>query len=356
MKSVNSRKSRSRSAPPPSSLTWTANAVKKFRAALVAWFRREGRDYPWRRTHDPYAVLVSEVMLQQTQIATVLGRGYYARWMEQFPDVQTLAGAREDQILKAWEGLGYYTRARNLQRAARTVMERHAGTFPHTLEAVAALPGVGRYTAGAVLSFAFNKAAPIVDGNIARVLARVFGIQEPVNSPAGQRRLWSLAEELLDFKHPRDYNSALMELGQRVCTPRRPQCGDCPVRVSCASTGEAAEKLPVKKPARATEFVNEHVLWSVQRSRLLMVQETGPRRRGLWRLPLRTAGETAPLALKHRAQYSITHHRVTLHIHDAPDAKPRDGEVWQPLSALPALAMPGPVRRAVEQMLLSTEP
>lgn len=354
MKSVNSKKSRSRSAPPPSSLTWPAGAVKKFRAALTAWFRREGCDYPWRRTHDPYAILVSEVMLQQTQIATVLGRGYYARWMERFPNVQTLAAAREHEILKAWEGLGYYSRARNLRHAARKVAEQHGGVFPDTLEGVQSLPGVGRYTAGAVLSFAFNKAAPIVDGNIARVLARVFGIQEPVNSPAGQRRLWSLAEELLDVKHPRDYNSALMELGQRVCTPRRPQCEECPVLVFCASAGEAAEKLPMKNPARATEFVNEHVLWSLRGGRLLMVQETGPRRRGLWRLPLRTKEETAPLPLKHRAQYSITHHRVTLHVHDAPDAKPLDGEVWQPLTALPALAMPGPVRRAVEQMLLTT--
>jgi A/G-specific adenine glycosylase len=355
MKSVNSRKSRSRRAPQPSSLTWPAETVKKFRAALVAWFRREGRDYPWRRTHDPYAVLVSEVMLQQTQIATVLGRGYYARWMERFPDVATLAAAREEDILKAWEGLGYYSRARNLQRAARTVMEKHGGIFPATLESVQSLPGVGRYTAGAVLSFAFNKPAPLLDGNAARVLARLFQFSEPVNAPAGQRKLWALAEQLLDSRHPREYNSALMELGQRLCTPRRPQCEACPVRAFCASAGPEAERLPVKKAARATVFMDEHVLWCVRRARLLMVQETGPRRRGLWRLPLRPAEEAAAFPLKHRAPYSITHHRVTLHIHDAPHAKPHDGEVWQPLSALPSLAMPGPVRRAVEQMLLSTE-
>jgi len=329
--------------------------VTRFREALVAWFRREGRDYPWRRTRDPYAVLVSEVMLQQTQIATVLGRGYYARWMEQFPDVQTLAAAREEQILKAWEGLGYYSRARNLQRAAHTVVERHGGIFPDTLEAVQSLPGVGRYTAGAVLSFAFNKAAPLVDGNAARVLARLFHFAEPVNAPAGQRTLWQLAEQLLDAQHPREYNSALMELGQRICTPRRPQCEDCPVRGQCASAGPEAERLPVKQAARATVFMDEHVLWCVRRGRLLMVQETGPRRRGLWRLPLRSPAECVSLPLRHRAPYSITHHRVTLHVHDATSAKPRDGEVWQPLASLPDLAMPGPVRRAVEQMLLSTE-
>jgi A/G-specific adenine glycosylase len=352
MKCVNSKKSPSRKRTrPQSEAGWSAESVRRFQTALVAWFRREGRDYPWRRTHDPYAVLVSEVMLQQTQIATVLGRGYYARWMERFPDVQTLAAAAEAEILKAWEGLGYYSRARNLQQAARAVVELHGGEFPRELDAVRSLPGVGRYTAGAVLSFAFNQAAPLVDGNVARVLARLFQFQEPVNAPSGQRRLWQWAEALLDAKHPREYNSALMELGQRLCTPRRPQCESCPVRAHCAAAGADADRLPVKRAARATVFVDEHVLWCVRRGRLLMVQETGPRRRGLWRLPLRTAEECAALPLRHRAQYSITHHRVTLHVHDAPHAVPRDDEVWQALAALTALAMPGPLRRVVEHLL-----
>lgn len=325
--------------------------MRRFQAALVAWFRREGRDYPWRRTPDPYAVLVSEVMLQQTQIATVLGRGYYTRWMEQFPDVRALAAASEAEILKAWEGLGYYSRARNLQRAARAVGEQHGGVFPRELASVQSLPGVGRYTAGAVLSFAFNQPAPLVDGNVARVLARLFQFEEPVNTPPGQRRLWQWAELLLDAKHPREYNSALMELGQRLCTPRRPQCGHCPVRMHCAAAGADADRLPVKRAARAAVRLNEHVLWCVRRGRLLMVQETGPRRRGLWRLPLRPAEECLEQPLRHRAQYSITHHRVTLCVHDAPHAVPRDGEVWQPLAALAGLAMPGPLRRVVGQLL-----
>jgi len=161
-------------------------------------------------------------MLQQTQIATVLGRGYYTRWMELFPDVQALAAATEAEILKAWEGLGYYNRARNLQRAAQVVVTAHSGKFPDTLEAVAALPGVGRYTAGAVLSFACNKPAPIVDGNVARVLARLFQFRQVINTPSGQRTLWLWAAALLDVKQPRLYNSALMELGQHVCTARQP--------------------------------------------------------------------------------------------------------------------------------------
>ena len=290
-------------------------------------------------------------MLQQTQIATVLGRGYYARWMEQFPDVQTLASAGEAEILKAWEGLGYYSRARNLQRAAQAVTERHGGVFPDTIADVAALPGVGRYTAGALLSFAYNKPAPIVDGNVARVLSRLFHCQEPINAPAGQRRLWEWAEALLDAKHPRDYNSALMELGQRICTPRKPQCEECPVRVHCASAGPGAENLPVKHAARSTVLVEEHALWCVKDGHLLMKQETGRRRRGLWHLPLRRADECRGLPLLLRTQYAITHHRVTLHTYGAPLASPAEGESWQPLAALDSLAMPGPLRRVVTRLL-----
>ncbi len=329
----------------------TTEETGKFRAALVAWFRREGRDYPWRRTHDPYAILVSEVMLQQTQIATVLGRGYYVRWLEQFPDVCTLAAATEQQILKAWEGLGYYSRARNLQRAAQMIVAEHGGKFPRTLEAIAALPGVGRYTAGAVLSFACNKPAPIVDGNVARVLARLFNLQEEVNTPSGQRTLWAWAEVLLYPKHPRDYNSALMELGQRICTPRQPSCDECPVRALCQSAGPGADALPLKKAARATLFLDEHVLWVQRDDCLLLVQESGRRRRGLWRLPVRSASETASLPLLSRTQYSITHHRVTLHVHDAPQTNASTEEVWQPLAILESLPMPGPLRKVVETII-----
>jgi A/G-specific adenine glycosylase len=328
-------------------------SLTEFRAALIAWFRREGRDYPWRRTRDPYAVLVSEVMLQQTQIATVLGRGYYARWMERFPDVAALAAASEPDILQTWEGLGYYSRARNLQRAAAAVVKQHGGVFPDTLEEVAALPGVGPYTAGAVLSFAFNKPAPIVDGNVARVLARLFSLQEEVNAPAGQRTLWAWAGSLTDPIHPGDYNSAIMELGQRLCTPRQPACNVCPVRPWCQSAGPGADALPRKKPARATVFLDEHVLWAQRDSCLLLRQETGRRRQGLWRLPERRAEEIQHLPLLSRTQYSITHHRVTLHVYDAGAVTTVAGEEWQPADSLNALPMPGPFRRVVEALLSS---
>ncbi len=154
-----------------------------FARSLIDWFRREGRDYPWRRTRDPYAILVSEIMLQQTQIATVLGRGYYDRWFGTFPDVGSLAAAPEDALLKAWEGLGYYNRVRNLQRAARAVIDDHGGRFPDTVEGLLTLPGVGRYTAGAVASFAFDLPAPLVDGNVARVFSRLGDLRDPGNVP-----------------------------------------------------------------------------------------------------------------------------------------------------------------------------
>ena len=153
-----------------------------FRRALAAWFRREGRDYPWRRTRDPYAILVSEVMLQQTQVATVLGRGFYTRFLERFPDTATLAAVDDDALLKAWEGLGYYRRARMLREAARAVEQGHGGRFPETFDEILALPGVGRYTAGAVLSFAFGKPSPVVDGNVARVLSRVLDSADPIDA------------------------------------------------------------------------------------------------------------------------------------------------------------------------------
>lgn len=326
-------------------------AAGQCRAALVAWFAKEGRDYPWRRTHDPYAILVSEVMLQQTQIATVLGRGYYTRWMEQFPDAATLAAAEEPAILKAWEGLGYYSRARNLQRAAQAVMEKHGGAFPRTLEAIAALPGVGRYTAGAVYSFAWDLPAPIVDGNVARVLSRLFSFQSEINTPAALRTLWDWAEALLDRKHPRLFNSAIMELGQRLCTPRQPACDLCPIMAHCLSAGPAAGALPKKKSGKDAVMVDEHALWTLRDGCLLMSQETGSRRKGLWRLPLRSEPECRQFPLISRSKYAITHHRVTLSVHEAPQALPHAGESWQPLTHLSSLAMPGPIRRVVEALL-----
>ena len=229
-----------------------------FSGALIEWFEENGRDYPWRRTRDPYAVLVSEIMLQQTRIATVLSRRYFENWLEKFPDVHSLAVAAEADILKAWEGLGYYRRARNLQRAARAVVEDFGGEFPTSAEEIQQLPGVGRYTAGAVASFAAGERAAIVDGNIARVLSRIFDYHDIVDSTAGQRQLWQWAEALLpengaDGDEARHYNSGLMELGQSLCSKAEPKCHSCPVASFCATRTPAA--LPCKKAAAKIEAI-----------------------------------------------------------------------------------------------------
>jgi A/G-specific adenine glycosylase len=330
-----------------------AGKILELRAALTGWYEREARDYPWRRTRDPYAVLVSEVMLQQTRVATVLGRGYYERWMEEFPSVVELAEAPEDRVLRLWEGLGYYARARNLQKTAAAVVQRHDGVFPGDPEAVAALPGIGRYTAGAVLSFAFGQAAALVDGNVARVFARLFGWDGEVNAPAGQRVLWGWAGRLVDPDRPREWNGGLMELGQRVCTPRRPGCGDCPLSRFCLSAGAAAEARPRRRSAPETKLVTEHAVFACRDGQLLLARETGTRRRGLWRLPLR--GEEAvtdpPLPLLLRAVHAVTCHRITYCVYGDPRASAVGGEEWIPLGEVADLPMSGPVRRVVAGLL-----
>lgn len=308
-------------------------------------------DYPWRRTRDPWAILVAEVMLQQTQIATVLGRGYYTRFLQRFPDPAALALATEAELLKVWEGLGYYRRARMLQLAARQILEIHGGVFPNTLDAILRLPGVGRYTAGAVASFAFDLAAPIVDGNVARVLARLLDFAIAVDSPTGQRQLWAWASELVDPQHPRVFNSALMELGQRICRPGRPACTECPVARFCLTRDPLP--LPRKKPARQSIEITEQVVWQADPRRgLLLHQETGRRRQGLWKLPERSTQEVAHLPHLHTATYSITHYKVTLHVHHATSTAPAgDDEAWQPFSALDSLPMPAPYRRVLNTLL-----
>jgi A/G-specific adenine glycosylase len=328
------------------------DAPQPFRDALAGWFAREGRDYPWRRTTDPHAILVSEVMLQQTQIATVLGRGYYGRFLETFPDPATLAATDDTTLLKVWEGLGYYRRARMLRETARAVAS--TGEFPRELDALQALPGIGRYTANALRAFAFDLPAAVVDGNVARVLSRLLDFREAVDSPAGLKWLWQQAEILADPARPRVYNSALMELGQTRCRPGVPDCLDCPVAGFCRTN--SPETLPVKTPKRAMEKVDTHVLWVRDATgQVLLHQEQGKRRQGLWKLPERPAADVSPLPEIATRRYTITRFQVTLHLHSAePEhslAVPRDGEAWHSPEAIGALPMPSPYRRAVEELL-----
>ncbi|MEX0654684.1 MAG: A/G-specific adenine glycosylase [Phycisphaeraceae bacterium] len=263
--------------------------LPQFRRRLLAWYDQHHRRLPWRLspnpesrtpnpTPNPYHTLVSEAMLQQTQVATVVP--YFHRFLEAFPTLEALAAAEEQQVLRLWQGLGYYRRARHLHAAAKAIVDRHAGRVPDTLDALLALPGVGRYTAGAVASIAFDRRVPILDGNVARVLARLFAVDEPIDQPTTRTALWELAEQVLPRQRVGDFNQALMELGALVCTPRQPQCLVCPLRGECAAreAGREAE-LPRRSPRKAPRAVR-HVVAAIERGgRYLFEQRPSE---GLW--------------------------------------------------------------------------
>ena len=220
-----------------------------FSEELLSWYRKHRRDLPWRRSRNPYHIWISEVMLQQTRVETVIP--YFHRFIERFPTMEALAEAPEEDVLKLWEGLGYYSRARNLQGAVREVQERYGGTVPDTLKEISTLKGVGPYTAGAVLSIAYNKPEPAVDGNVMRVLSRYFLIEEDIMKVSTRGIMEKLAKELIPEGAAGDFNQGLMELGAMVCTPRSPHCLTCPVMEHCAAREAGMEEeLPVKKKAK----------------------------------------------------------------------------------------------------------
>jgi A/G-specific adenine glycosylase len=320
-----------------------------FQDALAEWFRIHGKDYPWRRTVDPYEVLVSEVMLQQTQIATVLGRGFYTRFLERFPDAASLAEAEDEPLLKAWEGLGYYRRARMLRETARAVVK--TADFPQTLEGLQALPGVGRYTANALLAFAYDLPAAVVDGNVARVLSRILDFREEVDAPAGLKKLWVWAEQLADPNRSRVYNSVLMELGQTVCRTGVPDCLNCPVSSFCRT--REPELLPRKVAKRKTERIDTHVLWAVDsEGRILLSQGKGKRREGLWMLPARAETQITNYPKVATHTYGITRYHVTMHIYESGPVEAQEDEAWHEVDQIAELAMASPYRKAVEALIV----
>lgn len=337
-----------------------ADEGRAFRSTLVKWFAKNAIDYAWRRTHDPYAILVSELMLQQTQIATVLERDFYGRWMKRFPDTETLAQADENEVLKYWEGLGYYSRAHNLQAAAKVIEGERSGVFPATAEEIQKLPGVGPYTAGAVASFAYDHPAAIVDGNVARVLARVFDFRDVVDSSSGSKLIWDFARQLMPKRSnakSREYNSALMELGQTICRRGSPLCGGCPIARFCAT--REPESLPIKKPRQKTLLVEEDVLFCMDKGSVLLEQENGSRRKGLWKLPALNAEESSNRPCDKEQvlvtlKYSITKYRVTLYVHRVPGGLSEiseQGRKWFALAELDDITLGAPYRRALALLL-----
>lgn len=317
--------------------------------ALVDWFTTHGRDYPWRRTTDPWAILVSEIMLQQTTIPTVQGR--YEAWMQQFPTPAHLAAASEEEALRSWEGLGYYRRVRSLQAAARAIVEHHDGKFPTAEQDIRALPGVGDYTVGALLSFAFNQPAPLVDANVSRVFSRLFNDHTPIDSPAGRKSHWKWAAEMVHATQPRAYNSALMELGQTLCTNGQPNCHYCPLRNWCQAKNPAL--LPIKLPKKEITQLEHHDIFLLSPAGLLLEKQTqGNRHEGMYRLPRRPAEVCAAFPQLARQTYSITRYKVTRHLyraHEGTEALP--GEEFIPLEKLSSTPMAAPDRKIIEKHL-----
>ncbi len=289
-------------------------------------------------------------MLQQTQVATVID--YYRRWFERFPTLRDLANAGESEVLHAWQGLGYYARARNLHKIAKRVVDGMSGAFPSAVEELVKLPGIGRYTAGAIASFAFNLPAPIVDANIERVVSRLLNLQNPVDQPEGRGALWDFASRYVQGDNPRVLNSALMELGATICSPRKPLCLHCPVRSFCAA--KEPESLPRKRDRQKIEKKSEAHFVALQNGEVLLAQSPGKRWHGLWILPALepyagSQGEGSPFVT---LIFSITRFVVQLEIflHEPP-AKQAPGQAWHALKSIEALPMPSPHRRALQLVI-----
>ncbi|MDT8419901.1 MAG: A/G-specific adenine glycosylase [Desulfuromonadales bacterium] len=331
-------------------------------AALLAWYGESGRDLPWRQTRDPYHIWLSEIMLQQTTVAAVIG--YYRRFLENFPTVGHLAAAPQETVIDLWAGLGYYARARNLHAAAQRVVEDFGGVFPADLAELMTLPGIGRSTAGAISSLAFERRAPILDGNVRRVLCRLFAWQEAPRSSRAEKQLWSWADLLTPEQQVHDYTQAIMDLGATVCTPRSPACGSCPLSSFCQARRQGMEQdLPLKQVRRTVPVRTEAALLLCREGHYFV------RRRpasgllgGLWEFPtisvpegaqpaqqaarlLRDQGASGRLQGLGRIEHLYSHFRLELHLFHANLAGPllvnEEAGDWCPADELETLALHG---------------
>jgi len=291
-------------------------------------------------------------MLQQTQVATVIP--YYNEWLRRFPDFETLAAAPESDILHAWQGLGYYARARNLHATAKAIVHSHAGTFPEAIDIARKLPGLGRYTANAVATFAFCQSVPIVEANTARLFSRLLNLQVRIDSGAGRDSLWKFAAALLPVQNAGAFNSALLDLGATICVSRAPKCSICPVHAFCRA--ESPETLPIKKSRPETRRLVERHLFILRRGRVLL-QQSNQRWRGMWILPPADDGPQMG-ALLHTVEFPFTNHRITLEVRATPFSTRSDGSEQRRFSRLKldSIPMPSPHRRALSAILQSVSP
>ena len=348
-----------------------SDAARGFAAAIVAWQKRHGRhDLPWQKTRDAYRVWLSEIMLQQTQVATVIP--YYARFLERFPSVEALARAPQEAVLESWAGLGYYARARNLHRCAQAIVAEHGGRFPHSAMAIAQLPGIGRSTAAAIAAFAFGERAAILDGNVKRVLARCFAIEGAPSAAQTERQMWALAESLLPARDIESYTQGLMDLGATLCSRHNPRCAQCPLAAQCLAraSGRQAE-LPVARPTKVLPERRTTLLLLCDGERVLLERRPPA---GIWGgllVPPEAVGtdgaasQAQTVALRHGCRlletralaplrHSFSHFRLdieTLLCSVAPATREacEDGWQWLPLAAIGEAALPAPIRVILER-------
>jgi A/G-specific adenine glycosylase len=355
----------------------TGTVTLPIQRSLLKWFRTNARDLPWRKNRTPYAVWVSEIMLQQTQVTTVIP--YFNRFMKRFPTVEKLARAKQDTVLKHWEGLGYYSRGRNLHTAAKLIVSDYGGQLPDTVDELQKIPGIGRYTAGAIASIAFNRPAPILDGNVIRVLSRLFCIEGNPKDDATKKKLWQLAETLVHIKHPGDFNEAMMELGAMVCTPQNPQCPKCPLKNQCQAikTGRQAE-LPVKQKQAPLPhysivvgivFKGDKILIDKRRQNALLG--------GLWEFPggKKKSGESFKTAVAREVKeetgieikvgkklcivkHTYSHFKITLHAYRCEYASGTanplgcDAVKWATLNELKKYAFPAANTKIINELTI----
>ena len=354
---------------------FTSARRQSLRRRLLKWYRDHARDLPWRRSRDPYRVWISEVMLQQTQVATV--REYFERFIAALPDVDHLAAADEQQVLRLWEGMGYYRRARQLHAAAKEIVSKNAGDFPSDVCELIKLPGIGRYTAGAIASIAFGRRAPILEANTIRLLSRLICFEGDPSTAAGQRLLWRTAEEILPHKDVAEFNQALMELGSLVCTPAEPKCHECPLSSLCAARGSGLQReIPQPKSRKEYTELREAAVVIRHRGRVLM-RQCGKEERwaGLWDFPrfaleadgplfaadeiaekvLRQSGiRCIPGPLLKRLRHGVTRFRITLDCYEATYAGGRARSAggapvrWLKCDVLPTLPLSTSGRKLAE--------
>ena len=351
----------------------TRRAVQR---RLLAWWGNHQRDLPWRQRRTPYRVWVAEMMLQQTQVATV--EPYYRRWLRAFPSFRALAAARLDDILKCWEGLGYYSRARNMHAAAKTVVKRFSGRLPRTTDELRGLPGVGPYTAGAIASIAFGADEPVLDGNVIRVLCRLFAVRKNPRATATRKNLWSLAGELIPSGQAGPFNEALMDLGATVCIPKGPDCPNCPLRPICRARRRGLQgRLPLRAATKRTPHYDIAVGIVIRRGRVLIDRRPAEGLLGgLWEFPggKIEAGESAADAVRREVreevgidvtpeshplvtvQHAYSHFRITMqafvcqHVRGRARAIQCAAVKWVPLAELDSYAFPRANQKVLEAM------